>query len=58
MLIGLLAMVLLSHLNLLAALSQAIEEFAMTAQAKQTTFFAANLKPADPAHRVALFALG
>lgn len=56
--LGLSVLVFLSQLDPVASLSQAIQEFAMTAKPGKTPTISFNDKPADPAHEIALFALG
>jgi hypothetical protein len=55
---GLSALAFLSQFNPLAALSQTVQESGMTAEARNAQEFFSNLKPVDPAHQIALFALG
>jgi len=58
LLVGLLALAFLLHLYPITVLSQTVEETTMTAEARQRTEADPNLKPPDPTHQVALFALG
>lgn len=55
---GLSVLAFLSQLDPLASLSQALQEFAMTAEPGNRTTITFTRKPADPAHELALFALG
>ena len=55
---GLSVLVFLSQLDPLASLSQAIQEFAMTAEPGNTSTIPFNHEPAEPTHEIALFALG
>jgi len=56
--LGLSVLAFLSQLDPSASLSQAIQEFAMTAEPGNKTTISFNHEPADPAHEIALFALG
>jgi len=55
---GLSALAFLSQLVPLTSLSQAIQESAMTAKPRNSSALSFNYQPADPAHQIALFALG
>lgn len=54
----LLAVAFLLQFNPLAALSQAVQESAMTAESRKISEQSSNLTPVDPVHQIALFALG
>jgi hypothetical protein len=54
----LLAVAFLLQFNPLTALSQAVQESAMTAESREISEQSSNLTPVDPAHQIALFALG
>ena len=56
--LGLSVLAFLSQLDPLASLSQAIQEFAMTAEPRKTPTISFIHEPANPAHEIALFALG
>lgn len=55
---GLTVLAFLSQLVPLTSLSPAIQESAMTAEPRSTPTLSFDHKPADPAHEIALFALG
>lgn len=54
----LLAVAFLLQFNPLTALSQAVQESAMTAESRKISEQSSNLTPVDPVHQIALFALG